>query len=130
MKLNIVRAWKDEVYRQSLSNEQIGMLPANPAGEVELTDTSLQFIYGTGGGFGAGGGGGVAPSVTHGVFHSHEVGNIGVGAAGSSSSRASEFQESFHSLAFRCNETAFSITATSGFNILSPVNAFCINDED
>jgi len=130
MKLNIVRAWKDEVYRQSLSNEQMGMLPANPVGEVELTDTSLQFIYGTGGGGGFGAGGGFTPSVTHGVTHRHEVGNVGVGVASSSGTRISQFQESFHSLALRCNETAFSLTASSGFNILSPVNAFCINEED
>ena len=128
MKLNIVRAWKDEVYRQSLSDEEMGMLPASPVGEMELTDTSLQFIYGTGGGFGAGGGG-FAPSVTHGVAHRHEVGNIGVVGV-TSASGTSVSQECFHSLALRCNETAFSLTASSGFNLLSPINAFCINDED
>ena len=46
MKLDIVRAWKDETYRQSLSDEQFSTLPANPAGEMELSDTCLDTIYG------------------------------------------------------------------------------------
>ena len=43
---NIVRAWKDEAYRQSLSTEEQAMLPANPAGEIELTDIELEAISG------------------------------------------------------------------------------------
>jgi len=43
---NIVRAWKDETYRQSLSVEEQAVLPANPAGEVELTDTELGAVSG------------------------------------------------------------------------------------
>jgi len=43
---NIVRAWKDEAYRQSLSAEEQVLLPANPAGEVELTDAELEAIFG------------------------------------------------------------------------------------
>ena len=43
---NVVRAWKDEAYRRSLSAEEQTMLPANPAGEVELTDTALGGIQG------------------------------------------------------------------------------------
>ena len=43
---NIVRAWKDEAYRQSLSTEEQAMLPANPAGEIELTDVQLEAIFG------------------------------------------------------------------------------------
>jgi len=42
----IVRAWKDEAYRQSLSTEELAMLPANPAGEIELTDTELEAVSG------------------------------------------------------------------------------------
>lgn len=50
---DIVRAWKDESYRQSLSVEEQGLLPANPAGEIELTDTELETVYGAfSGGFG------------------------------------------------------------------------------
>lgn len=36
--LDIVRAWKDEEYRLSLSDEQFAMLPDNPAGLVEITN--------------------------------------------------------------------------------------------
>ncbi len=46
MKFDIVRAWKDETYRQSLSQEQLSQLPANPAGEVELADADLESVYG------------------------------------------------------------------------------------
>ena len=42
----IVRAWKDETYRQSLSTEEQAMLPANPVGEIELTDAQLAAVYG------------------------------------------------------------------------------------
>jgi len=43
---NIVRAWKDETYRQSLSTQEQAMLPANPAGEIELTDAQLETVFG------------------------------------------------------------------------------------
>jgi mersacidin/lichenicidin family type 2 lantibiotic len=43
---NVVRAWKDEAYRQSRSTEEQAMLPTNPAGEIELTDTELEAISG------------------------------------------------------------------------------------
>jgi mersacidin/lichenicidin family type 2 lantibiotic len=46
MKLDIVRAWKDEAYRQSLSEDMLDELPTNPAGELELTDACLDAIYG------------------------------------------------------------------------------------
>jgi len=42
----IVRAWKDEAYRQSLSAEEQVILPANPAGEIELGDAELKAVYG------------------------------------------------------------------------------------
>src|SRR5882672_1647098 len=52
MKIDIVRAWKDEAYRQSLSREELAMLPENPVGEFELTEADLEAVYGghTGGG--------------------------------------------------------------------------------
>src|SRR5258708_1805177 len=62
MKFDIVRAWKDETYRQSLSDEQLSLLPAHPAGE--LSDTDLATVCGGG------------------------DGNGGLGVAGSSTSRA------------------------------------------
>jgi len=43
---NIVRAWKDAGYRQSLSTEEQAVLPANPAGEIELNDAKLEAIFG------------------------------------------------------------------------------------
>ena len=46
MKIDVVRAWKDEAYRASLSSEEQAMLPANPAGELELSDADLESIHG------------------------------------------------------------------------------------
>jgi mersacidin/lichenicidin family type 2 lantibiotic len=53
MKFDIVRAGKDDSYRQSLSNEQLNTLSVNPVGE--LSDIDLESIYGGQGvaGFGA-----------------------------------------------------------------------------
>ncbi len=42
----IIRAWKDEDYRQSMSGEELSALPAHPAGLVELSDESLGNIAG------------------------------------------------------------------------------------
>jgi mersacidin/lichenicidin family type 2 lantibiotic len=43
---DIIRAWKDEEYRNSLSEEQRAHLPENPAGMVELGDTDMESIAG------------------------------------------------------------------------------------
>jgi mersacidin/lichenicidin family type 2 lantibiotic len=43
---NLVRAWKDEEYRLSLSEAELSMLPANPAGSLELTDADLSLVDG------------------------------------------------------------------------------------
>lgn len=48
MKCDIVRAWKDKAYRQSLSEEQLSTLPANPVGE--LSDADLAHVSGDGDG--------------------------------------------------------------------------------
>jgi mersacidin/lichenicidin family type 2 lantibiotic len=40
-KRNIIRAWKDVEYRNSLSAEERANLPENPAGLVELGDGAL-----------------------------------------------------------------------------------------
>jgi mersacidin/lichenicidin family type 2 lantibiotic len=37
----IIRAWRDEDYRLSLSNEDLSGLPENPVGIVELSDDAL-----------------------------------------------------------------------------------------
>ena len=44
--VDIVRAWKDEDYRQSLSAEQQEQLPVNPAGLVELDDEDMSSVSG------------------------------------------------------------------------------------
>ncbi len=40
-KVDIIRAWKDEEYVNSLTDIQRAMLPQNPAGIIELTDEDL-----------------------------------------------------------------------------------------
>jgi mersacidin/lichenicidin family type 2 lantibiotic len=84
MKLDVIRAWKDETYRQSLSYEQLNALPENPAGELELTDADLQGVSGRGGfeggfpggeagGFPGGGVGGLGAFGASGGFFGGEV---------------------------------------------------------
>jgi mersacidin/lichenicidin family type 2 lantibiotic len=50
--MDIIRAWKDEEYRMSLTEEQRALLPDNPAGLAgrELSDDDLKNIVGGGGG--------------------------------------------------------------------------------
>ena len=43
---NIVRAWKDATYRDSLTEAERAALPANPAGAVELSDADLGKVAG------------------------------------------------------------------------------------
>jgi mersacidin/lichenicidin family type 2 lantibiotic len=43
---NIIRAWKDEEYRLSLSAAQRASLPDHPAGLVELSDEQLGAVAG------------------------------------------------------------------------------------
>jgi mersacidin/lichenicidin family type 2 lantibiotic len=38
----LIRAWKDEEYRLSLSEAERALLPENPAGSIELTDAELE----------------------------------------------------------------------------------------
>ena len=44
--INIIRAWKDAEYRNSLSAEELAMIPDNPAGVGELKDEDLASIVG------------------------------------------------------------------------------------
>jgi len=44
--LDIIRAWKDEEYRLSLSDAERALLPGNPAGLIELPDTELGAVAG------------------------------------------------------------------------------------
>jgi len=43
---NIVRAWKDAAYRDSLTEAERAALPPNPAGAVELSDADLGSVAG------------------------------------------------------------------------------------
>ena len=45
-KIDVIRAWKDEDYRSSLSETERAELPDNPAGLVELSETSLRDVAG------------------------------------------------------------------------------------
>ena len=38
---DVIKAWKDEEYRFSLDKEARALLPAHPAGLMELTDEAL-----------------------------------------------------------------------------------------
>jgi mersacidin/lichenicidin family type 2 lantibiotic len=42
----IIRAWRDQDYFLSLSDEQRGLLPANPAGMIELSQDALTTVLG------------------------------------------------------------------------------------
>ncbi len=45
-KIDIIRAWKDEEYRLSLSDAERAKLPEHPAGLIELTDADLNMVAG------------------------------------------------------------------------------------
>lgn len=45
-KVNVIRAWKDELYRASLSKEERAQLPAHPAGIIELDADQLSTVTG------------------------------------------------------------------------------------
>jgi mersacidin/lichenicidin family type 2 lantibiotic len=44
--VDVVRAWKDRDYRQTLSEAQQSALPAHPAGVIELADDDLHAVGG------------------------------------------------------------------------------------
>lgn len=44
----IIRAWKDEEFRLSLSETELAQLPAHPAGVIELADWELDAVVGGG----------------------------------------------------------------------------------
>jgi mersacidin/lichenicidin family type 2 lantibiotic len=44
--VNVVRAWKDEEYRLSLTDAERAQLPENPAGFLELSETDLHQVSG------------------------------------------------------------------------------------
>jgi mersacidin/lichenicidin family type 2 lantibiotic len=44
--VNVIRAWKDQEYRLSLSAAERALLPDDPAGAIELTDADLGGVAG------------------------------------------------------------------------------------
>ena len=44
--IDVVRAWKDEEYRSSLTEVQRAQLPENPAGMIDLTDEAISGVVG------------------------------------------------------------------------------------
>ena len=45
-KLDIVRAWRDERYRLSLSDEERALIPESPVGAIDLSDLELEQAVG------------------------------------------------------------------------------------
>jgi mersacidin/lichenicidin family type 2 lantibiotic len=112
MKFDIVRAWKDESYRQSLNEEQRSSLPANPAGELELTSTDLETVYG------GGTPGGGTPTGIPGLPY----------IPGMSKQDAALAAEFLHSIAIFCQELEFSITIVKSVHVASPITVICVNE--
>ena len=46
MKIDVIRSWKDPLYRSTLTAEELNQLPAHPAGILELEDEQLRSISG------------------------------------------------------------------------------------
>ena len=46
---HIIRVWKDESYRLSLTAAEQALLPVNPAGALELSDAQLGAVSGAAG---------------------------------------------------------------------------------
>jgi mersacidin/lichenicidin family type 2 lantibiotic len=44
--VEVIRAWKDPLYRSTLSAGELDQLPVHPAGLIELQDEQLKQIYG------------------------------------------------------------------------------------
>ena len=44
--MDIIRAWKDPEYRESLNETELAALPEHPAGLIELTDVELGAVAG------------------------------------------------------------------------------------
>jgi len=60
--MNIIRAWKDEDYRLSLSEAERALLPEHPAGLIELSGAEMDGVAGGGGPPGTGAGCGPSTS--------------------------------------------------------------------
>jgi mersacidin/lichenicidin family type 2 lantibiotic len=47
-RVDIIRAWKDDEYRLSLTEAERALLPAHPAGLIELDDDQMKMVLGGG----------------------------------------------------------------------------------
>ncbi|HEY0753110.1 MAG TPA: mersacidin/lichenicidin family type 2 lantibiotic [Ktedonobacteraceae bacterium] len=101
MKFDIVRAWKDEVYRQSLNKKQRNKLPVNPAGE--LTEAEMERVVGGDGG--GGGAGGIQPAAPITYHHTSYRRHTSVATASSASSASH-----MHSHSVLCDINVFSLS--------------------
>ncbi len=45
-KEQVIRAWKDEEFRNTLTEEECNSIPPNPAGMINISDTELQLVTG------------------------------------------------------------------------------------
>ncbi len=45
-RVDVIRAWKDEEYRASLTEAERAQLPAHPAGLIELDDEQMRALVG------------------------------------------------------------------------------------
>lgn len=43
---DIIRAWKDELFRKNLTSNQQQLLPEHPAGEIVLLETEMETVVG------------------------------------------------------------------------------------
>jgi mersacidin/lichenicidin family type 2 lantibiotic len=114
MKFDIARAWKDETYRQSLSDEQLNALPANPVGD--LSESEMAAVSGGEGWDG--------------------WDNVGLfGASSSSSSATYASVRRCHTYAFLCDTSIFSTNVLKKggiwlgdvINVLTPNTQTCAN---
>jgi mersacidin/lichenicidin family type 2 lantibiotic len=46
-KADVIRTWKDPLYRSTLTAEELGQMPTHPAGILELDDVQLRAISGS-----------------------------------------------------------------------------------
>ena len=45
-KIDVIRAWRDEEYRDSLTEQERASLPENPAGMAMVDDSALRSVSG------------------------------------------------------------------------------------
>jgi len=46
-KVDVIRAWKDPLYRATLTADELAQLPGHPSGVLELRDEQLKDISGS-----------------------------------------------------------------------------------